>query len=259
MNEEKRAVSKIKLDTKFFFKYANRRRSTSSSPSILVDENLNTVCDPKIIADMFQDKFKSIFSIPFSDSDINSYKNLDLRVEFPFPPLNLTQQHIISAINKMKGSSSCAKTDIPAKIFKECKYSISKPLKLFWEKSLMLGKVPTSYKNQTIIPIHKKGPKTKPGNWRPVSMTPHEIKIIERVLRQHISDHLENNLLINVNQHGFRKNHNCTTQLLSFLNYIFSNAVQGDEIDSIYVDFSKAFDKVDHGLLLKKNEKLWYA
>ena len=65
-------------------------------------------------------------------------------------------------------------------------------------------------------------------------------------------EHLEQHALINNNQHGFRKNRNCATQLLSQLNFILSNSVEGHEVDSIYIDFAKAFDKVDHGLLLRK-------
>ena len=118
---------------------------------------------------------------------------------------------------------------------------------LKWNISLWL-----SYKVQTIVPIHKKGPKTRAENFRNVSLTGHEIKIMERVLRREISDHLERNNLINFNQHGFRRKHSCSTQLLSHMYYILSNVVEGKEIDSIYIDFAKAFDKVDHGLLIQK-------
>ena len=75
---------------------------------------------------------------------------------------------------------------------------------------------------------------------------------MERILRKELVNYLETHGLINDNQHGFRQNHNCTTQLLSQLHYILSHSVQGSEIDSIYIDYAKAFDKVDHGLLLKK-------
>ena len=75
---------------------------------------------------------------------------------------------------------------------------------------------------------------------------------MERVLRKEMVKFLEANSLLNNNQHGFRQNRSCSTQLLSQLNYVLNNSVQGFDIDSIYIDYSKAFDKVDHGLLLKK-------
>lgn len=125
-------------------------------------------------------------------------------------------------------------------------------MKLFFEKSFASGKIPDIYKRQVIIPLHKKGTKTAPENYRPVSLTPHEIKIMERILRKIFTDHLEQNNLINVHQHGFRKNRSCCTQLISHVHHILSNAVVGNETDCLYLDYSKAFDKVDHRLLLMK-------
>ena len=64
--------------------------------------------------------------------------------------------------------------------------------------------------------------------------------------------YLEVNNLINANQHGFRSGHNCATQLISQLYFVLSNCVEGHGVDSLYIDYAKAFDKVDHGLLRKK-------
>ena len=200
---------------------------------------------------MFQSFFKTTFSSPLSASCLDDFSD-DYPVQIPFPSFQLSEQDIISAINDMKSTSSCLKTNIPALVFKKCKLSLATPLKLFWEKSLNTGKIPSSYKSQTIIPIHKKGSKLKANNFRPIVLTPHEIKIIERVLRKLIYSHLENNKLININQHGFRQNHSCTTQLLAHSHFILSNCIIGNEVDSVYLDYAKAFDKVDHGILLKK-------
>ena len=137
-------------------------------------------------------------------------------------------------------------------MLKECKYSLSKPLKMFWKISFNTGKIPAGYKNQTTIPLHKKGSKTYPQNFRPISLTSHIIKIMERILRKHITEHLERYNLINESQHGFRHNHSCCTQLLSHIDFIFSNSIEGSEVDCVYIDYAKAFNKVDHGLLIKK-------
>ena len=178
----------------------------------------------------------------------------NISITFPFLHFKITDKDIISSIDEIRANSSSIKKDIPAKLFKECKHTLCTPLRMFWEKSLQCGHIPLAYKNQTIVPIYKKGLKTKPINFRPVSLTPHEIKIMERILRKKMTEHLEKNSLINLNQHGFRHNHSCATQLLSHLFYIFSNSIFGNQVDSIYVDYAKAFDKVDHGLLVKKLE-----
>ena len=251
--EENKAVNKIKSDSKYFFKYANRFKTAPASPNVLVNKNNDTITDPGEIADMLQSQFESVFSTPFPVSYTDTYNNgLATLCPTPLPFQKITNQDIISAINEIKSSSSVARSEIPARIFKECKFSLCKPLRIFWEKSLESGEIPISYKKQLIIPLHKKGSKTVPENFRPVSLTPHEIKIIERVLRQFFTNHLEQNQLINTNQHGFRQNYSCSTQLLSYTNYILSSCIEGEEVDSLYLDYAKAFDKVDHGLLIKK-------
>ena len=86
-------------------------------------------------------------------------------------------------------------------------------------------------------------------NYRPVSLTPNEIKIMERILRNFIMSHLERNNILSANQHGFRSNRSCATQLSSHLNYMLEGSVEGLEVDSIYVDFAKAFDSVNHDII----------
>ena len=99
---------------------------------------------------------------------------------------------------------------------------------------------------------NKKGDRTDPANYRPVSLTFHVIKVFERVVRKNLVQHLEMNLLISRNQHGFRKKRSCMTQLLSHIEEIYTSLNNGDEVDVIYLDFAKAFDKVDHQVLLAK-------
>ena len=141
------------------------------------------------------------------------------------------------------------------KVLKECQLSLCRPLRLFWEKSFSEGIIPEIYKRQEITSIPKKGPKTKPQNFRPIALCPNPLKLVERVIRKKLVNYFELNNIINNNQHGFRKNHNCSTQLLSHLCYLMSCLVNGNEIDFIYIDYAKAFDKVDHNLLLYKLEQ----
>ena len=158
------------------------------------------------------------------------------------PPFKISNYDICAAIDEMKSDASCNYQDIPAVVFKRCKSSLCRPLRLFFEKSFNDGQIPLIYKKQTVIPLHKKGPKTVPENFRPISLTSHVIKIMERVLRKFFVLHLEKNNLISFNQHGFRANRNCCTQLISHVNQILSNSIQGSETDCLYLDYSKAFD-----------------
>ena len=103
-----------------------------------------------------------------------------------------------------------------------------------------------------VTPIYKKGEHYDPANYRPVSLTSVPCKIMEHILVSQIMSHLENNNILVTNQHGFRKGHSCETQLLELTNDITRNLDEGVQTDIIVLDFAKAFDKVNHSLLIMK-------
>ena len=88
-----------------------------------------------------------------------------------------------------------------------------------------------------------------------MSLTSHIIKIFERFIRKRLVHHLESNNLLCSQQHGFRSGHSCLTQLLHHFDNILENFLNGNDTDCIYLDYAKAFDKVDHTLLIRKLSK----
>ena len=114
------------------------------------------------------------------------------------------------------------------------------------------GIVPSFYKTGYDTPLFKKGSRCDAANYRPVTLTSHVVKVYERVVRKHMVQHLETNNLLSDKQHGFRSNRSCLTQMLDHFDDIFEGFTQGKDTDSIYLDFAKAFDKVDLDLLLLK-------
>ena len=129
---------------------------------------------------------------------------------------------------------------------------LSKPLYLIWRTSLDTGQIPFIYLCQTIVPIFKKGSKASPENYRPVSLTSHIIKVFRRVLRSKIVQFIESNNILSPHQHGFRTGLSCLTQLLEHFELILEILESGANADVLYLDFAKAFDKVDHGILCHK-------
>ena len=95
-----------------------------------------------------------------------------------------------------------------------------------------------------------------PSNYRPISLTSHLIKTFERVLRNKLVHHLETHFLITKDQHGFRPNRSTFTQLLDHIHNILDILEQNENADIIYLDLSKAFDKVNHQILLHKIEQM---
>jgi ribonuclease P/MRP protein subunit RPP40 len=105
-----------------------------------------------------------------------------------------------------------------------------------------------------VTALFKKGSKKDPGNYRPVSLTSQICKIMERLIKEDLTNFLESNKIIYNSQHGFRKNRSCLTNLLEFMETVSNRLDHGEPLDIIYLDFQKAFDKVPYGRLLLKLE-----
>ena len=115
----------------------------------------------------------------------------------------------------------------------------------------MKGKYQT-FKLAYVTPIHKIGSKLKPKQYRPVSFTSHVMKVFERVIKRYIVKHLVQQNLINPGQHGFVPGRSTQTQLLQHYCDIFESLSEGTRIDTVFLDFAKAFDKVNYEILLQK-------
>ena len=116
--------------------------------------------------------------------------------------------------------------------------------------------MPSEWKTANVTPIHKKGSKSDPGNYRPVSLTCIPCKLQEACIKDAIMKHLLEAALINDSQHGFMSRRSCTTNLLQFLERVTSEVDMGRAMDVIYLDFSKAFDKVPHRRFIEKFRSL---
>uniref|UniRef100_K7F0K2 Reverse transcriptase domain-containing protein n=1 Tax=Pelodiscus sinensis TaxID=13735 RepID=K7F0K2_PELSI len=118
------------------------------------------------------------------------------------------------------------------------------------------GVVPLDWRIANIVPIFKKGEKSDPGNYRPVSLTSVVCKILEKILKEKVVRDIEANGNWDKLQHGFTKGRSCQTNLISFFEKVTDFLDKGNAVDLIYLNFSKAFDTVPHGELLVKLEKI---
>ncbi len=210
--------------------------------------------DPGEKAELLQNQYVSVFSDPEKADLTASVLNVCPRSteDTKIDDLDFTVQDILDAIGELDPYAAAPDGDIPAKVLCSCKDSLAEPLWLLWKESFESGVIPTDLKLQFITPIYKKGNKTQAVNYRPISLTSHLIKIFERVMRNHLVKYLEDQNLLPDSQHGFRKGRSCLTQLIEHVDSVLKTLNDGDEVDVIYLDYSKAFDKVDHKILLKK-------
>ena len=111
---------------------------------------------------------------------------------------------------------------------------------------------PIDLKHSNIITIHKGGSYAVPANYGPVALTSHIVKVVEKIIRKNIVKFMNDNKLFNPSQHGFRSGHSCLSQLLNHYDKVLQLLEQGLNVDVIYLDFSKAFDKLDFNIVLTK-------
>ena len=180
------------------------------------------------------------------------HSNLNLKPKLT--TINSTKEDVESAIKSLKINSVPGPDGMTGELLTNCASVISEPLAALFTKSLTEGSVPTLLKCAAVVPIYKGGDRSLPSNYRPVSLTPILMKVMEKIVRDNIVTFLRENNLFNPSQYGFMKCRSCLSALLSVYDELINNLsnCQPSCIDMIYLDFAKAFDKVDHGVLLHK-------
>ena len=159
---------------------------------------------------------------------------------------------ILEKLEKLKKNESPGPDEIHPKLFYELRLYITKPLAKLFNLSLKYGIVPEDWRNAKVTPLFKKGSKSDVKNYRPVSLTSIPCKILETIIKENINIHLDKYNLISNSQHGFLSGKSCLSNLLEFYNVTLDWLDNKNSLDIIYLDFTKAFDKVPHLRLMSK-------
>ena len=251
--EEEKAIKAIKKNNKFFYSYAKKKSKTKVTIGPFMDNNNRVINDPHTMGDMLKTQYKSVQSKPKSEkivSDPISFFKTDN--DFTLNDINFNQNDVKKAMLEVSATAAPRPDYFPALVLNKCADTLSTPIYIIWRKSLDLGKIPSLTKDALVSPIHKGDSRALPKNYGPISLTSHIIKVFERIIRKQLVDHLEDNNIMNPNQHGFRSGQSCLSQLLAQYDLVLRQMEEGKNIDVIYLDFAKAFDKVDHGILIHK-------
>ena len=258
IDKEKVAISKIKKDPRAFFSYAKKFSKTKSEAGPFLNQDGDLISDSKSIADMLKSQYESVYSSPDPSKEVTDpeeFFSIDEGSEY-LDNIAFDRQDVLDALDKLSANSAPGPDGIPSILLKKCKYSLADGLTTIFQRILSSGDIPDLLKSAFVIPVHKGGSRALPVNFRPVSLTSHLIKTLERIVRVSLVRYLELNMKMNPNQHGFRNQRSCLSHLLEHYDLVLSHLENGHNVDSIYLDFSKAFDKVDIGILCHKMKLL---
>ena len=162
------------------------------------------------------------------------------------PGIEISTNGVEKFLNALNPQKAVNPDQVSTWMLKNFASILAPVLKKIFTQSLQTGDVPMDWKTANITAIFKKGERSDPGNYRPVSLTSVTCKMMERILASNIIQHHDENNILSKTQHVFRKRHGCETQLLTTVEDLASSLDAREQVDCLILDFSKAFGSVPH-------------
>jgi hypothetical protein len=282
--EERSAWNEMKTNPNAFYKYVKKLKNVVTKIGPFIDSLGKPIEDSE--AETLNRQFSKVFSLPKEEMTITDPDLFFGIVTEPSPGspgalgggkppsqppggpggtpnevitedsvtnFRISTSDIRSAMNDQSVHSCPGPDGIPSILIKKCLPELIEQLLQLFQHSLDTGDVPQLFRSAFVKPALKHGKsKATPSSYRPLSMTSVLSKCLERILRKLLQDHLERNGLLSDSQHGFRKGRSCLTQLLDHYDKVLKALEDGGNCDTIYLDFAKAFDKVDIAILMRR-------
>lgn len=233
----------------------NRSKRKQTIPDEVQCEN-NVYNTPKLVSEGFNNFFTNLGSnlahlIPTTSTTATSYLSpVNFVNSFALYPTTI--QEVQTILSKMQPKLSSGLDSISTKLIKDTCEGILSPLVHIINMSLMTGIVPKKMKIAKIIPIFKSGENNLIKNYRPISLLPSFSKILERVVYNRLYKYLISRKIITSSQFGFQKSKSTELAILQLQNQIISALSNNKQCIGIFLDLSKAFDTLNHSILLAK-------
>lgn len=247
-NYVRKTESSLQHNSKQFWNFINSKRKSNDLPnSVFLDDDIADMGPDA--ASLFAKFFSSVYVTESPEyTDIVSSNNINIT------NFSISISDIYSELGNLNVCKGPGPDNIHPIFLKHCAFALARPLHIVFNKSLRQGIFPSFWKTGFVVPIHKSGDRSNIRNFRPITI----LSIIPRVFESLVTKFLSSVLspIINSEQFGFCSGKNAELNLLTYCHYISGALEVGAEVHSIYTDFSKAFDRVPHGVLLSKLETL---
>ena len=227
------------------------KNTNSQKKYEIIHENIAIQCDSEI-AETFNNYFVNIG--PNLSKSISSSIDPMLRIDYNHISLTIpnitteTTKRIILNFNNCSPGTD----DLPASVFKEIVDEYINPLTMLINSALEHGISPEELKIAKVIPMFKSGDRKHFENYRPISLLSFFSKVYEKIVFIHLYEFLEEHNLLFNRQFGFRKQHSTTHAVITLVDQVSRALDAGKIVVGVFLDLKKAFDTVDHSILLRK-------
>ena len=260
-----RLIKECGNDHKAFWKTMKRiLPGEKSAVSTKINTGHSIIADKRLIANAFNkffvgtasrllEKLPSLPSFSTVPQDVNSGPELQ-RTAFKFE--DVSEDFVKNQLRGLKAGKAVGLDKIPARLLIDAADIVVRPLTDIINCSLRSGTVPLDLKSARVIPLFKKGKMDDMDNYRPISILPTVSKLLERAVHTQFYQYLREHNILSPYQCGFRKCHSTEFAALSFADTVRRNMDQGMLTGAVFIDFRKAFDTVNHDLLIQKLSSL---
>ncbi|XP_022175933.1 uncharacterized protein LOC111038911 [Myzus persicae] len=238
-----RTESMLKSNPRSFWDFVRVNKSSNEIPHSVHFENLQS-SGTESVSNLFSHYFNTVYVPPLSNDHSSPFLFHDLPSTCSFDI-----DDVDAGLDALKNVKSVGPDGLSGIFLYNVKSSLCFPLWLLFKRSIDSGVFPSSFKISSVTPIFKSGDKADVKNYRPVSILSHISKLFELLVLRSIQSPI-NSILID-EQHGFRPGRSTTTNLLVFNNFVMKAVEKHIQVDVIFTDFTKAFDRVDHGCLIE--------
>ena len=249
-----RIENNISTDPKSFWAFVQSKKGGTRIPGVM-HFNDSQLTSPEEIVNAFGEYFNSVYIA--SNDDICPSFAFDKSSQLFVSIDSLTENDVFLALKKSKNSCTAGLDGIPSFLLSDCACIFAHPLLKIFNLILKQCKMPDCWKKTCICPVFKAGDVSDVDKYRPISLLCNFAKTFETVLYKYIYSAVKSH--ITEYQHGFYQGRSTITNLACFSQYVSVCLDNRGQVDTIYTDFRKAFDQIDHYVLIAKLQQFGFS